>query len=146
MFVSICTAPPVHALTHARARALIPSAQAIDSTLEWVYGGRSPSRSSMDRLASRGRERSMSVSSSSSMREGSGLHPLAEPHPGLNLSALSGHHGHAAAALQQAQHSGGALPYAYASASSSPDHRRRQAAMAAQGTAALADAMHAQTL
>jgi hypothetical protein len=69
---------------------------AIDATLDWIYG-RSPSRNSMDRFGGGGsharRERSVSVSSTSSMRDAS--HSVMSTHVSGDV-VHSGGHAHAA--------------------------------------------------
>lgn len=102
-------------------------APAIDGMVDWCYG-RSPSRNS-DRMMSRGRERSVSVSSTSSMRDASHM-----------SGGLPDHGGHAVHAVHVAAQ--GQFPYHPQSASSSPSHRRRAEANAQ--APALVDAMQTQ--
>ena len=127
-------------------------APGVDPTTEWVYG-RSPSRSS-DRFfsSSRHRERSLSVSSSNSMRD---TLPSGGGRPSFELyhSASGGSGGVGSGSVlpglghshsQSQPHSG--PPTAHQSAASSPDHRRRVAAMNSQAASSLIDAMSGQTL
>lgn len=109
-------------------------APVIDPTTEWVYG-RSPSRCS-DRLLHGRRERSLSVSSTSSMREAGSRPSLDAHHSGSGVLA--------AMSLSQNSFSQGhsGPPTAQQSAASSPDHRRRLAALNSQAAAALVGAMH----
>ena len=111
-------------------------APVIDPTTEWVYG-RSPSRSSERLLAHGRRERSLSVSSTSSMREASSRPSLDDGRhhsgsgilPGLSSMSHSMSQGHSAPTTAQQ------------SAASSPDHRRRLAALNSQAAAALVGAL-----
>lgn len=117
----------------------------IDSTVDWVYG-RSPSRTSMDRLMGSRRERSLSVSSSSSMRDPSfeSGHPSHTLHP-INPGQQQQHHWNAP--MQHGGASAGApMPLGYASSTSSPDHRRRMAALVAQATPAPSNPMSTQSM
>lgn len=106
-------------------------APVIDATTDWVYG-RSPTRERLG--ASARRDRSLSASSTSSIRCGvSGLHSSTQfhQHGSGNGNGLLLH---------------GSSPHASVSASSSPDARRRMAAQQSHVMSTLVDTMHAQNL
>jgi len=127
----------------------------IDPTIEWVYSGRSPSRASDRLLTNARRERSLSVSSSSSMRDAASL-PGGRPSFDTHLHSRDsrdsigggggGGGGGSGNILLNQSHSSGP-PTGHQSATSSPDHRKRLAALNSQtAAAALIGALQSQTL
>jgi coiled-coil domain-containing protein 6 len=116
----------------------------IDPTIEWVYSGRSPSRAASDRIITNARrERSLSVSSSSSMRDAASL-PSGRPSFDAHLHSRDSLGG-SGSLLNPSYSSGPAT--GHQSAASSPDHRRRLAALNSQAAAAaLIGALQSQTL
>ncbi len=119
-------------------------APVIDPTIEWVYSGRSPSRASDRLITNARRERSLSVSSSSSMRDAASL-PSGRPSFDTHLHSRDSLGGSGSLLLNQSHSSG--PPTGHQSAASSPDHRRRLAALNSQAAAAaLIGALQSQTL
>jgi coiled-coil domain-containing protein 6 len=126
-------------------------APVIDPTIEWVYSGRSPSRASDRIITNARRERSLSVSSSSSMRDAAASLPSGRPsfdthlHTRESMGGGGGAGSGSGSILLNQSHSG--PPTGHQSAASSPDHRRRLAALNSQAAAAaLIGALQSQTL